>query len=423
MGGKQNFFIAIFVIFLCVYKSSYSAEYLQIKPHKGDGIYSLLKKYELPNDSSYFNKFVELNKNRLSGKNEIFSHYEYKMPILIFEYNGINIRSSIGIDNYDIALEIQNWNNKLLKNKIKLQDYKISKEIWVPFHYIKSQSKSNEQVDENESSDKVPAEITTKKFSKKLNNERIFGKKYTQIQKIDNSLNGYVFYIDPGHGGPDPGAIGYKNGQELHEDEYAYDVSLRLARNLMQHGAEVFLTIIDPNDGIRDDKYLRNSKDEMFGNRTIIIGNSRERLQSRIDYINEIYSTRKKSQHRLIIIHVDSRQFDQKIDIFFYNQPGDTASKKYANILLKTIENKYLVNQPQRGYRGTLADRNLFMLRHSPCSAVYIELGNIQNSTDQIRLIEPNNRQAIANWLTQGILKADTRTSTILKSKKKSHKK
>ncbi|MCE5305721.1 N-acetylmuramoyl-L-alanine amidase, partial [bacterium] len=237
MGGKQNFFIAIFVIFLCVYKSSYSAEYLQIKPHKGDGIYSLLKKYELPNDSSYFNKFVELNKSRLSGKNEIFSHYEYKMPILIFEYNGINIRSSIGIDNYDIALEIQNWNNKLLKNKIKPQGYKISKEIWVPFHYIKSQSKSNEQVDENESSDKVPAEITTKKFSKKLNNERIFGKKYTQIQKIDNSLNGYVFYIDPGHGGPDPGAIGYKNGQELHEDEYAYDVSLRLARNLMQHGA------------------------------------------------------------------------------------------------------------------------------------------------------------------------------------------
>ena len=411
MGGKHNFFLIIFAILFVLNNKVISADYVEIKPQKGEGVYSLLKKYELPNDSSYFNQFIELNHNKISKNHELYTHYSYKLPILIYKYNGSNIRTSTGIDNYDLALEIQNWNRKLTKNKIKKDDYTISKELWVPFHYIKSQSKLNENVQENEASEQVSSELIEKKISKKFTNSQIFGKKYSQIPKVDNSLTGYVFYIDPGHGGPDPGAIGYKNGYELHEDEYAYDVSLRLARNLMQRGAEVYLTIIDPNDGIRDDKFLKNSKNEFIGNGKIISGNPRERLQSRIDYINEIYSKRRNSQHRLIVLHVDSRQISQKIDIFFYNQPNDDISSDYANILLRTIENKYLVNQPQRGYQGTLTERDLFMLRHSPCTSIYIELGNIQNPTDQIRLIESNNRQAIANWLTLGILKADGKST------------
>ena len=49
---------------------------------------------------------------------------------------------------------------------------------------------------------------------------------------------------------------------ELHEDEYAYDVALRLARNLMEEGAKVYIIIQDAKDGIRDDQYLNNSKRE-----------------------------------------------------------------------------------------------------------------------------------------------------------------
>ena len=45
------------------------------------------------------------------------------------------------------------------------------------------------------------------------------------------------------------------------------------------------------------------------------------------------------------------------------------------------------------------------MIRKTLPVTVYIELGNIQNELDQVRLIENNNRQAIANWLTDGFLK------------------
>jgi N-acetylmuramoyl-L-alanine amidase len=45
------------------------------------------------------------------------------------------------------------------------------------------------------------------------------------------------------------------------------------------------------------------------------------------------------------------------------------------------------------------------MLRHADPVSTYIELGNINHPRDQKRLLEVSNRQAIANWLTLGLLK------------------
>ena len=92
---------------------------------------------------------------------------------------------------------------------------------------------------------------------KKTINEPLFGKALASVKVTSNRLQGACFYVVSGHGGPDPGAIGRIGKIELHEDEYAYDVALRLARNLMQEGAEVRIIIQDAKDGIRDDKYLQ----------------------------------------------------------------------------------------------------------------------------------------------------------------------
>lgn len=97
-----------------------------------------------------------------------------------------------------------------------------------------------------------------------------------------------------GHGGPDPGAIGRIGKIELHEDEYAYDVALRLARNLMQEGAEVRIIIQDAKDGIRDGKYLSNSKRETCMGASIPL-NQVARLQQRCAKINELYKKDRKN--------------------------------------------------------------------------------------------------------------------------------
>ncbi|OGU61237.1 MAG: hypothetical protein A2X64_06660 [Ignavibacteria bacterium GWF2_33_9] len=396
----------------------YSQEYVQVKSKKGDGIFSLLRKYHLPEEENYLNKFKELNKTSLTEKGEIFADRNYNLPILIYNFNGKTIRSTIGISNYELAKEIQDYNFEIVNSKLKSSNFKNDKILWVPFHYLDKETLTNFEKENSKhpkseegfvpvlSDDKLDEEynVITSKTIPPVFGNALFGPKYSKIHKIDSRLKGLVFYLDPGHGGPDPGAIGYKEEHELTEDEYAYDITLRLAQNLRRHGATVYLTIIDSNNFIRDENFLKNNTNEYFGNGKLITGGARERLQSRIDYISTISPKVKLNKQRLIVIHVDSRQVEKRIDVFFYYKPGCEKSKKYAVNLMNVFDKKYNANQPGRGYEGNVSERNLFMLNYSPVLAVYLELGNIQNPLDQIRFLDPNNRQALANWICNGIL-------------------
>lgn len=71
--------------------------------------------------------------------------------------------------------------------------------------------------------------------------ESLFGKKLATYQITSNELSGACFYLVSGHGGPDPGTIGIYQGRQLHEDEYAYDIILRLARELLTRGQKCTL--------------------------------------------------------------------------------------------------------------------------------------------------------------------------------------
>lgn len=231
----------------------------------------------------------------------------------------------------------------------------------------------------------------------------IFGKNYADVDIIDDKLKGAVYYLVSGHGGPDPGAVGRYNNWQLCEDEYAYDVTLRLARNLIQHGALVYMIIRDPNDGIRNDSYLKSSKDEVCYPDDPIPINQLRRLKQRTDAVNKLYQKHKGSFQRMIVLHVDSRSRGQNIDVFFYHDKQSSSGKKAANTLKNTFQRKYDQHQPGRGYKGTVSDRNLYVVRNSYPVAVYIELGNINHRRDQQRFIIPSNRQALANWLYEGL--------------------
>ena len=402
--------------------STLAQDFLEIQPIKGDGIYSLLKRYSLPTDSLYFNKFVELNKKNLTPKNELIQDRKYKLPIMLLLFDGTTIRSSLGINDYNQAKRIQDFNNLMVQKGLKAQSFKQDHLLWVPIHLLdenimdfqpdiaKDKGTKRKSVDTLIKSDPIDKlkKINENKAIKGLN-PRLFGPRYKNIDKLSSRLTGFVYYLDPGHGGIDPGAIGYRDGHELTEDEYAYDVTLRLARRLMQHGATVFLAVIDSTDGIRDDKYLKNNTNEYFGDGKVINGDSKERLQRRIDFINTMKRKIPEDyKQRLIVIHVDSRDTSQRIDVFFYHNPGDEKGKVYAEKIMEMLSLKYDKAQPGRGYSGNVSERNLFMLRNSPVLAIYIELGNIQNSKDQQRFINPSNRQAIANWLCDGILNNDS---------------
>ena len=71
----------------------------------------------------------------------------------------------------------------------------------------------------------------------------------------------------------------------------------------------------------------------------------------------------------------------------------------------RTFRAKYDRHQPNRGFDGTVSERNLFVLRKTNPVGVFLEVGNIQNAQDQKRLVIADNRQALANWITLALEK------------------
>ncbi|CCH52887.1 N-acetylmuramoyl-L-alanine amidase [Fibrisoma limi BUZ 3] len=218
-------------------------------------------------------------------------------------------------------------------------------------------------------------------------------------------LSGAVFYLASGHGGPDPGAIGRYGRFLLPEDEYAYDVTIRLSELLKQQGATVYMMVRDPNDGIRNEAVLKLDKDERaYPNQPIPL-NQTARLRQTTTAVNRLYARHKGAYQRLITIHVDSRSRGENIDVFFYHHSSSAVGRRLATHIHRRFQTNYRRYQPNRPYSGTVSTRNtLYVVKNSHPPTVFIELGNIQNRQDQRRFVIASNRQALANWMAQGIL-------------------
>ncbi len=233
----------------------------------------------------------------------------------------------------------------------------------------------------------------------------IFGKKHAEVLTKSKRLEGTVFYLISGHGGPDPGAMTNYVGKAISEDEYAYDITLRLAKELLSHGALVYIIIRDPDDGIRDERILEMDKDEVTYPNEVIPIKQKARLAQRVKAVNKLYLKHRGKHQRLIVTHVDSRSKGQNIDVFFYHHENSKRGKKLAENIHKTFQKKYKKYQPNRTYSGTFGDRsNLYLVRKTLPAMAYIEIGNINSKKDQRRILDPDNRQALAKWISEGAI-------------------
>ena len=357
---KNKLYILLFLVFLFSGTTLWAQQ--KATPKAGEGISSFLLRHNR-SPKKYYDDFIELNKQKLGKNNVLKVGMTYVIP---------PVKKST-----TASAKTTSAKNTGARNTA-------------------SESAGIKQPSSKAKSTKIGTTI----------NEPLFGKQLANVKVTSNRLAGACFYVVSGHGGPDPGAIGKVGRYELHEDEYAYDIALRLARNLMQEGAEVHIIIQDAKDGIRDDSYLSNSKRETCMGYANTL-NQVQRLQQRCDKINALYRKDRKNHSycRAIFIHVDSRSKGKQTDVFFYysNKKGD--SKRLANNMKDTFESKYGKHQPNRGFSGTVSGRNLYVLSHTTPASVFVELGNIQNAFDQRRLVMNSNRQALAKWLMEGFLK------------------
>lgn len=393
--------IGIFVIFICTITgwAGESPYFYSCEAKSGDGITTLLNRYDLDEYECNFDKFLELN--RLKRTDHLFEGKKYQLPVLIYHYNGKSIRSTLSIKDMETAQRIANYNQLILNKNLRKSDYETSGILWVPYHELHCASPSTKPI----AIEPKPINVSGSSNAEKTS---IFGPEYSNLTRKSDRLKGRVFYISSGHGGPDPGAIAKIGGHTICEDEYAYDVSLRLARNLMENGATVHIIIQDGSDGIRNDDILTCDNDEKTMGSMRIPINQLARLKQRTDAINNLYTQYRKTgvkDQTLICIHVDSRSEGERQDVFFYHCESSQAGKKLACMMQQVFKEKYSRYRPGAKYGGSVSCRNLYMVRVPLPTTIYIELANIRNEFDRKRILPSTNRQALANWLYEGLSK------------------
>ena len=339
---KRFFLFTLLLSLLC---SLSFAQQVTDKPREGEGVHAFLKRHKCTGKEQY-KEFLEINKGKLGKNNSLLKGVSYKLPVV--------------------------------------------------------QEEKTEGAKETPAEEKAEKKVETTSIQKKVNS--LFGKKHQEYTVKSSRLKGACFFLSSGHGGPDPGAIGKVGKHSLHEDEYAYDITLRLAKALLEEGATVHMIIQDSEDGIRDDRYLSNSKRETCMGDAIPL-NQLKRLQQRSDKINELAKQSNAKYKRCVFIHLDSRGHRKQLDVFFYYANKSLGGKKLAKTMRETFKEQYAKHQPNRGFSGTVSMRDLYVLKNTTPVGIYAELGNIQNSFDQKRFLDHNNRQALANWMLRGFVK------------------
>ena len=339
----MNRFFIVLFFSLCV-SLVFSQE--KDRPQKGEGVYAFLRRHN--RTEAHFQEFIRLNKNKLGKSNTLIQGNTYILPPLT----------------------------------------------------------ATEQSTTQKPATEQPEPTATNRQNKTGTNP-LFGEKYKTYEIIDNSLVGACFYLVSGHGGPDPGAVAKVDGHELHEDEYAYDIILRLARNLLQHGATVHVIIQDPKDGIRDGKYLSNSKNETCMGKVIPLSHI-ARLKQRTNAINNLSYRSKAKYQRAIFIHLDSRSKKEQLDVFFYyqnTQNNRAKSKQLTENMRNTFRDQYKRVQSNRGFSGTVSTRPLYVMNNTTPVSLFVELANMQNVNNQERFLSERNRKLLAEWLCAGFIK------------------
>jgi N-acetylmuramoyl-L-alanine amidase len=394
-------------------KTDWQKNYLTAMAQPGDRVADFLARYGLADFDCNVSEFCKLN--NLVERAKLKADGLYKLPVCVAPYNGKSIRSTLGIEDWKAAKRIESYNKYAQKEGLRPESFIENKKLWVPFHELSCPEAATmtAAVPSSKPAAEKPSAVVTGLhgedfLTKGARVYPILGRRNEKTALIDRRLKGRVFYLISGHGGPDVGAQGKRAGNTLCEDEYAYDVTLRLLRVLLSHGATAYMIVRDPNDGIRDDAYLKCDKDEkVWGDLEIPLG-QRDRLLQRTDIINELTEKHLRagvSDQTIVEIHVDSRSHDTKTDLFFYYRPDSEPSKALATKLHQTFLQKYLQLRGQRGYTGSVSARNLLTLKETTAQkAVYIEMANIKNDWDQQRLVIKNNRQAVANWIYQGLI-------------------
>jgi N-acetylmuramoyl-L-alanine amidase len=177
-----------------------------------------------------------------------------------------------------------------------------------------------------------------------------------------------VVVVDPGHGGPDPGAVGIGG---LQEKDIVLDISIQVAQLLEQQGVQAVLT--RQNDIDLD-------------------------LEPRVQLAEQVNAT------VFVSIHANSISLSRPdisgLETYYYDSGAELAQSIHASVLEGTGVNDRRVRTAR-----------FYVLRRTSMPSVLVEVGFVTGRDDATRLSNPSYRRQMATAIVRGILQYLQRSS------------
>ena len=228
-------------------------------------------------------------------------------------------------------------------------------------------------------------------------------------------LKGWKIAIDPGHGGLDPGAIvSNKDGNDhslyVVEDEYVYDIALRMYRQLRLYGAEVEMTVISPNHLIRKNTPAKatfvHEQNEVYNSEQTNRKNvssarpNGHNLSKRVEIANRFFGRTRRTRTLFVSLHADNSPERPKGPLVMYlSRRGkiDRRSRKFAQAMQASLD--------QPDIPAQIKGRNLAVLRENRAYAeILVEIRNVHDIGEAWLLRYHERRQEDAERIVKGIL-------------------
>ena len=280
-----------------------------------------------------------------------------------------------------------------------------------PYYYTKPRAARQKSATYYESYPKSP--LRTYEQARKL--FQAFEREIDGLGRLSTALKGWHVVLDPGHGGQDPGAVvtntdGKGNKLYVVEDEYMYDIAMRVYVLLRLHGARVTMTLLSPNHLIRHtvppSQTFVNEKNEVYNSYAL---NKRNRasdrprggkggnLESRVRVARDAFAGTSKSRRIFLSFHADIDRRAPEAPLVLYYESGrrqDLASRSFARALL-----------PALGAGARTRGQDLGVLRDNPAAVkVLVELRNLAYTDHVWALRFERLRHRDAEKLVKGVL-------------------
>lgn len=195
------------------------------------------------------------------------------------------------------------------------------------------------------------------------------------VNAMSNTLPllGKVIYIDPGHGGKDPGAM--YNG--IMEKDINLEISKILEKKLLKMGAVVYLT--------------------RYGDYDLSVNHTNNRKRSDLSRRSNIINKTKPDLYLSIHLNAEETGLYRGAQVFYSNnnQENEKLAKLFQNEFKKNLNS----------FRKYKKDNNLYLEKRIKVPGILIEIGFLSNNNERYLLKKKYYLEKVSNIIVNSTIK------------------